>query len=462
MNPSNRYRAQGYTLVEISVVLVIISLLTAGGLTLGAGMVNQAAHIDTKKLLDQIDQSLRDYHVVNGDLPCPAARNLAITHTDFGREINGGACDSTSTTGVYSGTSHSNGVRIGMVPVRALGLSDRAASDKYGNRILYAVTQKLTNAANFGTDDGAIQVLPATGAAILNNAAYFLWSAGKDHKGAPLYTTAATPNTCAGTALDAENCDNDSVFRDAPFNNGDVVASFFDDHTRWAPKFHLTAHQTQSSSLWAALGASENIFAVGPDGDWQTGNVGVGTRTPSERLSVKGNIELESDWGGTPYNMKLVGPHIVTDNPDGSLVLNFPPSGADNGLHVRSNTTAGDPGAYKEIMVVRPNGTMAIGNGLPQPYTPRATLDVVGTIRGRLDCAWRTSHVGIGWGAAGGQCAADEYVMTGGGVCDNQTHDHIAINMPWGANGWAIGCKRTSTGTDLYYPTTGYMLCCKR
>lgn len=45
-----------YTLVELSVVLVIISLLTAGGLTLGAGMVNQAAHVDTGKILSQIDQ----------------------------------------------------------------------------------------------------------------------------------------------------------------------------------------------------------------------------------------------------------------------------------------------------------------------------------------------------------------------------------------------------------------------
>lgn len=137
----------GYTLVELSVVLVIISLLTAGGLTLGAGMVNQAAHVDTSKLLDQIDESLRDYYTVNGRLPCPAARNLALTNAEFGREVAGGACNVTT---AISGTAYSNNVRIGMIPVRTLGLSDRAAADKYGNRILYAVTRQLTDASFLG------------------------------------------------------------------------------------------------------------------------------------------------------------------------------------------------------------------------------------------------------------------------------------------------------------------------
>jgi prepilin-type N-terminal cleavage/methylation domain-containing protein len=273
----------GYTLIELSVVLVIISLLTAGGLTLGAGMVNQAAHIDTGKILNQIDQSLRDYYAVNGHLPCPAVRDLAITHADFGREVNGGSCTINSQ---ITGTFYSNDVHIGMIPVRALGLSDRAASDKYGNRILYAVTRQLTDASTFGGDDGAIQVLPATGPEILNDAAYFVWSAGKDHKGAPLYTTGAIPTACAGVALDAENCDNDNIFRDAPFNNGEVVANFFDDHTRWVPKFHLSAMTATSDTLWSSNAGDSYVYSVGTDGQTGNTNVGIGEDEPDAKLTV--------------------------------------------------------------------------------------------------------------------------------------------------------------------------------
>lgn len=274
---------KGYTLIELSVVLVIVSLLTAAGLTLGAGMVNQAAHVDTKKIMDQLDQSLRDYYAVNGALPCPASQSSAITDADFGRSVT--ACEGTST---ISGVTLSGDVRAGMVPVRTLGLSDRAASDKYGNRILYAVTRQLTDANVFGSEDGAITVRDGGDADILTDAAYFLWSAGKDHKGAPLYASASVATGCGATLnRDVENCDSDAIFRDAPYNNGDIASTFFDDHVRWVPKFHLTAKSSSSDTLWAANG-DENLFSVGTDGETSNTNVGIGTNTPSAKLHVQG------------------------------------------------------------------------------------------------------------------------------------------------------------------------------
>lgn len=454
-------RAAGYTLVEISVVLVIISLLTAGGLTLGTGMVNQAAHIDTAKILDQLNQSLKDYYVVNGVLPCPAPLDTAINNSAFGDEVNGGSCAPADSIPGGTEVFTTATVITGMIPVRTLGLSSKSASDKYGNRIVYSVTRGLTDESTFGTTLGTIRVNDGSGNAILLDAAFFLASPGKNHLGAYAYSTGNKFSNCTTASnLDGENCDynGNAIFRDAPFNNGNT-ASFFDDLTRWAPRYHLTAQTTSSSSLWSADGAGADIYSVGTDGQTATGNVGIGTDNPSERLSVKGNVAIESDWGGTPYEMKLIGPHIVTDNPDGSLVLNFPPSGADNGLHVRSNNTAGDPGTYKEVMVVRPNGTMAIGDGLSQPFTPAATLEVQGKIRGELDCRQVSTTVGYGVSGAHSWCGADEYVISGGGQCGDQTNDHIAINRPWG-NGWVAGCKRPSGGA-AYYTTSSWAICCK-
>lgn len=81
----------GYTLMELSVVLVIISLLTAGGLSMGVGMVNRAAHLDTAKILEQINDSLRDYYVVNSRLPCVASLTTPITDSSFGTELVNGS-----------------------------------------------------------------------------------------------------------------------------------------------------------------------------------------------------------------------------------------------------------------------------------------------------------------------------------------------------------------------------------
>lgn len=439
---SSTAKHNGYTLVELSVVLVIISLLTAGGLSLGVGMVNQAAHVDTSKILNQIEQSLHDYYTVNGNLPCPAAQNLAIDHADFGREVNGGACN---TTGAISGTSYNNNVRIGMVPVRTLGLSDRAASDKYGNRILYAVTRQLTDSSIFGANDGAVQVMPASGGAILTDAAYFLWSAGKDHKGAPLYSTAAISTTCSGAALDAENCDNDNVFRDAPFNNGDVTATFFDDQTRWAPKFHLAAMSSSSDTLWAASGDA-NLFSVGTDGQTSNTNVGIGTDTPASRLQVSGSITADDI-------------HLYPQNPSPASVSYYvhfrdaaSPSAKRSWVLYSRNSNGAftlrpteDDGSWKASSTIAlgidpTDGSVGIGTD-----SPTEKLDVNGT-------AQATAFKGNGAQLTSlGACVARDTTFSTWASCPS--------GMSW-VIGFSGGTSIAMPAANYWHTTTAW-ICCK-
>lgn len=120
---------KGFSLVEMAMVLAIITLLLGGLLpTLSAQMEAQRLK-ETRKQLDEIQQALFGYAMINGRLPCPAYSS--------GEEdpVGGGAC---------------NHAYDGFVPAATLGLtttdSNGFAADPWGNRIRYAVTSSNADA----------------------------------------------------------------------------------------------------------------------------------------------------------------------------------------------------------------------------------------------------------------------------------------------------------------------------
>lgn len=304
-------RAAGFTLVELSIVIIIVGLLTAGGLAVGASMVERAAYIDTQKLIKQLQRSVKDFYIVNGRLPCVAPLDDAPGSSGFGVENPNCA----SSAAVPGGTFREGSpvVRIGMIPVRTLGLSDSAASDKYGNRIVYAVSEQLTDANQFGAQNGGIIVRDMNDNPILSNAAFYIGSPGRDHKGAYSYSTGNIPTGCgASDNLDVDNCDfSDVVFRDAPFNNGDVEDKFFDDITAWTPKFHLTGMNASSDTLWAANGDA-NLYNVGTDGNTANTNVGIGVVAPATKLHVASNAAALRLQGNDHVYMEMFAKGAVT------------------------------------------------------------------------------------------------------------------------------------------------------
>lgn len=271
-------------------------------------MVERAAYIDTQKLLKQLQRSVKDYYIVNGQLPCVASLQDAPGSTDFG--VANPDCATSASTPAGTFRTGSPAVRIGMIPTRTLGLPDSAASDKYGNRIVYAVTELLTDSNQFGAENGGITVWDMNDNAILTDAAFYISSPGRDRKGAYDYQSTAAPNIACSPAanLDTQNCDfANEVFRDAPYNNGDIDDTFFDDLTAWTPKFHLTGMTASSDTLWAANGDT-NLYSVGTDENTSNTNVGIGTASPQAGVHVaRGNRSLRLE-GGSHVFMELY-PH---------------------------------------------------------------------------------------------------------------------------------------------------------
>jgi len=123
-------RQTGFTLVEMGIVLMIMALLLGGLLPTITSQVEQRHENDTRKQLDEIQQALIGYAVINGRLPCPA------TSTSNGAE-------SFAVGGNISNGNCSNFFN-GYVPAATLGLSGATNAglilDSWGNPIRYAVT----------------------------------------------------------------------------------------------------------------------------------------------------------------------------------------------------------------------------------------------------------------------------------------------------------------------------------
>ena len=144
MTPSPIYikYKQGFSLIEMAIVLFIVALLLGGLLPTVSSQIDQQRTNETRKQLDEIQQALIGYAVINGRLPCPAS------DTSVGEESFDTGAGGNSSNGKCSNFYD------GFVPAATLGLSTGAdnhgrkgfAVDAWGNRIRYVVTDANTRA----------------------------------------------------------------------------------------------------------------------------------------------------------------------------------------------------------------------------------------------------------------------------------------------------------------------------
>jgi prepilin-type N-terminal cleavage/methylation domain-containing protein len=128
----NRTTSAGFTLAEMAIVLVIVSLLLGGLIVPLSAQMDMRNVNDTQKTINDIRDALLGFSSANGRLPCPAS------NVSNGVEsLSGGAC-----TNPYDG----------LVPAVTLGIgptdSNGFAIDAWGNRIHYAL---FPNSAPIGT-----------------------------------------------------------------------------------------------------------------------------------------------------------------------------------------------------------------------------------------------------------------------------------------------------------------------
>ena len=148
----NQKIKKAYSLLELSIVIVIISILVTGALSVSVGSINSAKIKTTKERLEQIYTAMGVFLTTNNRLPCPASiLDIKSSSPDYAIEEDGdGGCDTSN--GVFKSDDNDD-LFYGMVPARSLGLSTEMAEDAFGSKIIYIVNKNFTYAINLLVDN---------------------------------------------------------------------------------------------------------------------------------------------------------------------------------------------------------------------------------------------------------------------------------------------------------------------
>ncbi len=131
------HRKSAFSLIEMSVVLVIIAIIISGMLTISTvAITNEKAKV-TKDRIDEIYKALGRFMLKNYRLPCPASLISTKNTAGYGAELGAqGVCGG---SGVYTSATLASAPIYGAVPVNALGLADEFAEDAFGSKFAYVV-----------------------------------------------------------------------------------------------------------------------------------------------------------------------------------------------------------------------------------------------------------------------------------------------------------------------------------
>lgn len=219
---------KGFTLVEMAMVLLIVSLLLGGLIPTVSGQIERQHVSDTRKQLDEIQQALIGFAIVNGRLPCPADSIIATGQPGAG--VEKGACGA--------------GANGGVLPWVTLGVSE---TDSWGRRFTYRVTPDFADpigAATYGgcvpsptptqssfalCSSGNLNVGLTAGASnVASNVPAVIVSHGINGLGAYLPSGQQVTPVPAAATDEGDNADNDNNFV-----SHDFVQNGFDDIVIW-------------------------------------------------------------------------------------------------------------------------------------------------------------------------------------------------------------------------------------
>lgn len=315
---------RGFTLLEMSIVLVIMGVIVTSFVTVLSAAMQKRQYQDTLAKMETIQKTLYDYRVAFDRLPCPGDGTIAINNASFGVEANNqGTCTGGAISANYAQTPAVNNRDAveGMVPVRTLRLGDEYAYDGWGRRFMYAVSKDATQVGAFTVISGfdtstRMNILNTQHTAKSNLAMEVLISFGPDGHGAFQRSGGATRVSSGSTNSDQlENCDCNSsaattnlnaqfIQKDASQNPADKLDTFDD----------LLVFTTRMDYILPASLISQPFDASGGGG---SGGGGAGGSTVTAGGCFPAGTHVLTPKGETPIETLAAGDEVIAVDEQG-------------------------------------------------------------------------------------------------------------------------------------------------
>ena len=235
-------KQSGFSLVEVSIVLVILAVVISGLLPFITESLRAKEQEETINHMKEIENAILGYALVNGVLPCPSDNTARLNTAAFG-DAGTGACPNAD---YGTGNSFSGGV-----PIRQLGLPDEVAFDGWGRRFKYQVSANNVDTGSLA-NSGQLTIQDTNTNPRTTQASFALVSHGPQGHGAYLRSGATRDGAGNPRAIELENCDcgtdgtpvwtdyDDTLVQGARIDSDDV-AQIFDDVVRYMTSAQIRA-----------------------------------------------------------------------------------------------------------------------------------------------------------------------------------------------------------------------------
>lgn len=146
------FALKGFSLVELSVVMMIMSIILGAVLSIATTKTKEAKVRETEITMKKVANMLAAYVAENKRIPCPANGTISQNNATFGQEVAG--CT----------------VNPGNVPTKTLQMADDYAFDGWGRRLTYYIATPCSVTINF-TNFTSSSLCPASNGITINSAA---------------------------------------------------------------------------------------------------------------------------------------------------------------------------------------------------------------------------------------------------------------------------------------------------